>query len=87
MLQGTKNPKLDNIESDFHAIFIGKHIFYSIFMYNPKFYCISQLLSFFSNIETQVKCNNKIKIEIKFAYKVKTKQTQWSLRGKKAALN
>ena len=56
LLQITYNPQQDNIESDFHSIFIEKHCFYSIFLYIPKSYCISLVLSyaFFSNVETQV---------------------------------
>ena len=52
--------KLDNIESDFHPIFIGKHGLYHIFWYIPKSYCISQVLSFaFSQwmMMVMVKCS------------------------------
>ena len=47
---------MDNIKSDFHAIFIEKHCFYSIFLYNPKSCCVSLVLSFalFQYKETQV---------------------------------
>ena len=45
-LQNTSNPQLDNIESNFHAIFIEKYSFYNIFLYNLKSCCISLVLSF-----------------------------------------
>ena len=45
-LQNTSNPQLDNIESNFHAIFIEKYCFYYIFLYNLKSCCISLVLSY-----------------------------------------
>ena len=43
LLQITQNPQLDNMESYFHAIFIGKHCFYRIFLVSS---CTSLVLSF-----------------------------------------
>ena len=54
LLPNTYNAKLDNIESYFYLYFIGKHSFYPIFLYNLKLHCISLVLPFLSNIESQV---------------------------------
>ena len=58
LLQITYNLQLDNIKSEFHAIFIGKYCFYSIFLYNPKSCWIHLVLSFyfFSLVMLKHKC-------------------------------
>ena len=47
---------MNNIESDFHGIFIEKHCFYSIscIIQNPIVSVLHCHMPFFSNIETQV---------------------------------
>ena len=55
----TSNPQLDNIESDFHGIFIGK-LFFTIFsgiILNPILSVWYYHLPFLSKIKTQVASN------------------------------
>ena len=55
-LQITLYPQLDNIESDIHTIFIGKHsFFFTVFfgiISNPVVSVCYYHLPFFSNVET-----------------------------------
>ena len=40
-----RNIQLDTIESQFYSLFIGKHCIYHIFLYNPRSWSISLLMT------------------------------------------